>query len=59
MSELIPRSRLAAWQQNMPWLLASSGSLVLLAALTGLTLPWGTGGTALVIDVSLCAVTGL
>jgi signal transduction histidine kinase len=59
MSEPGPRSRLEAWQQNWPWAAASGGSLALLAALTGLTLPWATGGTTLAVEASLCAVIGL
>lgn len=59
MSEQVPPTRLEVWQRGWPWALTAGGSYALLALLTGLTLPWGTGGAALAIDLSLCAVTAL
>jgi signal transduction histidine kinase len=59
-SEPAPPSRLAAWQQDWPLTLTSSGAYLLLAALTGLTLPWREAHSAtLPVDVSLCAFLAL
>ena len=60
MSEQAPPSRLVAWTQGWPTILASCSSYLLLAALTALTLPWHKAdGATLPIDLSLCALCAL